>query len=448
MDVVVAARGDWRAVVRRLRDQTCAPARVIVESAEPGGDLPADVVVVAPGRGVATARADYVAVLDERDHPGPAWLAGVADAAASGADAVRWGVLTVGADGIVRDVVIPPGSGAVTGRPRAGIALRRTALTADGRIRPGTRAAGIARLLVTRRGAPAPAAPPSGGDRPVVSVVLPVRNAAATLGAQLAALARQDYPGRWELVVVDNGSADRSMALAEEARPRLPALRTISAPTARSAGVARNAGVRVAAGDLLLFCDADDVADPGWISAMVGALADADLVGGALDCSTLSPAFMDEQPVPLPAQGEPLSFARSANCAVRREVLAAVGGWAEHFPGGAGEDVELSWRVQLAGYRLGYAPHARMGYRLRPTLLGVARQKWAYGLTGALLYRTYRNAGYRRRPWREVLFSWFWMVRHLPDVGRPGTPRRRWIRYAARLAGFAAGSVRHRTAYF
>ncbi|GLY08380.1 glycosyltransferase [Actinoplanes sp. NBRC 101535] len=451
VDVVVSSRGGWRPVVTALRAQTRAPGRIIVESAAGPDGLPEDVVAARPGRGIAAAGAEFVAFLDDLDRPGPGWLEAVAAAAGTapgeGPDVIGWGVLTVRADGIVERVDLPPVTAPAGRRPRPGTAVRRAALT-DGRLARDAGATGIARLLVTRRPAGSVPASAETGDPLLVSVVLPVRDAASTLGEQLAALAAQDYAGRWELVVVDNGSTDRSMAVVEERRRSLPALRTIAAPGARSAGVARNAGVRACAGALVLFCDADDVADPGWISAMVAALAEADMAGGRVECAVLNPGLAGEEPAQLPDQGEALPFARSANCGIRRSVLTAVGGWAETFAGGAGEDVDLSWRVQLAGYRLVYAPAARMGYRLRADLPGLARQKWAYGLTGALLYRTFRNAGYRRRPWRAVLLSWLWMIRHLPDLARRGMPRRRWIRYAARLAGFAAGSLRHRAAYF
>lgn len=463
MDVLVVARGDWRPAVRCLGNQIRSPHRIIVETETetaagvPEG-VPTGVVVVPSGRGIAAATGDYVALIGDLDSPHPAWLTDVARAFVpdtpdgtdpAGITAVCWGGLALGADGIVAGVHLPPPVSRGGGPPRPGYAVRRAALTPDGKLPHGTRVHGIARLLTTRRASeplPEPAGEAGRLDHgPAVSVVLPVRNAARTLGGQLAALDAQDYTGPWELVVVDDGSTDRSMAVLHAMRPQRPALRRI--PSAgRGAGAARNAGMRAARGDLLLFCDADDVAGPGWISAMVAALEHAPLAGGALDCHALSGAFTDEQPVSLPEQGETLSFARSANCGVRRETLRAVGGWAEFLS--TGEDVELSWRVQLAGHELAYAPDAVMNYRLRPTLAGVARQKWAYGLTGALLYRMYRHAGYRRRPWPEVLRSWAWMLRHLPDLARPGRPRRRWIRYAARLAGFAAGSLRHRAAYF
>src|SRR5262249_32454871 len=57
---------------------------------------------------------------------------------------------------------------------------------------------------------------------PLVSVVLCCHNGAATLGDQLAALSRQTYRGRWELVFVDDCSRDESCAIAESWADRLP----------------------------------------------------------------------------------------------------------------------------------------------------------------------------------------------------------------------------------
>jgi len=439
---------------------------VIVESTgDVGLPAPDGVVFVAPGTGLAAATGDVVCVLDDHDRPAADWLAAVAEAAAdTRADVIKWGTIRLRPDGIIDDVVIPPSSGRVGRTVRSGYAMSRATAGAGGTVSPHVRACGIPRLPM-RRCAPGAASPdPSsltfpfrpvatGDDRvserpevPAVSVVLPIHNSAATLEEQLTALAAQDYDGDWELIVVDNGSTDRSPHLAADMADRFADCRVVSATRVKNLGYARNAGVRVARGDLLLFCDADDVADSGWLRAMVEASRGSDLIGGALDCSRLSPDQLEEQPVPLPEQQDFLPFARGANCAAWRDVLNYVGGWGEHFQGG-GEDVDLSWRVQLSGYRLVYAPEARMEYRLRSTLRGVARQKWRYGLSGAALYRTYRYAGYQRRSGRAVAHSWLWLALHLPDLARPGTDRRRWVRYAARLAGFTAGSLHHRVAF-
>lgn len=109
--------------------------------------------------------------------------------------------------------------------------------------------------------------------------------------------------------------------------------------------------------------------------------------------------------------------------------------------------MDLTWRVLLSGFRVAYAPDAVVHYRLRPRLRSLAAQKWRYGRSGARLYRTYRLAGMRRRPLSTVLSNWVWLVLHAPDIVRSAYHRRRWVRYAARLAGLAWGSLREGVTY-
>ncbi|MEU5085259.1 glycosyltransferase [Streptomyces sp. NPDC021356] len=289
--------------------------------------------------------------------------------------------------------------------------------------------------------------PPRPGRAPeLVSVVLPVRDGARTLPAQLDALARQTYDRPWEVVVVDNGSTDGTREVAEAARSALPALRVVDAADRAGESHARNRGIRAARGDLIAFCDADDVAAAGWLAALAEAAPDAGLIGGSLDTALLSPAHPDEQPLPMTAQTDFLPFARGANCAAWTEVLSAIGGWDESYVGG-GEDMDLSWRARLSHHRVGYAPDARMHYRLRAELSSLARQKWNYGRSGARLYDAYRHAGFQRRDGGTVLMNWSWLLLHSPDLARSPGLRRRWVRYGARLAGFLAGSVEQGVAY-
>jgi glycosyltransferase involved in cell wall biosynthesis len=63
-----------------------------------------------------------------------------------------------------------------------------------------------------------------------VSVVTAVYNNAATLPAQLEALANQEFAGTWELIIVDNGSSDRSVEVIQEWSGRLPSVRLLQLP--------------------------------------------------------------------------------------------------------------------------------------------------------------------------------------------------------------------------
>ena len=93
----------------------------------------------------------------------------------------------------------------------------------------------------------------------VVSVVMPVRNGMPYLAEQLAALARQTYRGRWEVLISDNGSTDDSAAAIEAVADQVP-VRVIESHDAPGAAGARAKAARLAEGRLLLFVDADDVA--------------------------------------------------------------------------------------------------------------------------------------------------------------------------------------------
>ena len=109
---------------------------------------------------------------------------------------------------------------------------------------------------------------------PAVSVVIPVLNGAATISQQLAALAGQTYRGPMEVLVADNGSTDATVEVVQALSGRLPGLRLVDASARVGTNHARNAGAAAAGGDLLAFCDADDVAAPGWLAGLVAGLED------------------------------------------------------------------------------------------------------------------------------------------------------------------------------
>lgn len=96
--------------------------------------------------------------------------------------------------------------------------------------------------------------------RPRLSVVIPAYNESAFLGDCLSSLARQDFTGGYEVIVVDNNSTDGTAEIA----------RAHGATVAREErpGVcwARQAGTLLASGDIVVSTDADTVFDPGWLS--------------------------------------------------------------------------------------------------------------------------------------------------------------------------------------
>ena len=283
---------------------------------------------------------------------------------------------------------------------------------------------------------------------PTVSVVIPVLNGEATLGQQLHALAGQSYGGPWEAVVADNGSTDGTAELVEAWADRLPRLRLVEASGRRSTNHARNVGAAAAVGGLIAFCDADDVATPGWLAAMVAGLDHHDLVGGRLDEEALNdPAARawrwTRTAAELPRALRFLPYATSANIAVRADVLRALGGWNEDFVRG-GSEVELCWRAQLASYRLGYVPEAVILYRHRSTRRAFLHQQYEYGRAEVQLYRAFRDRGIPRQRVSRACWAWGWSMVHLPDLLRSPVDQGRWLRRTAFRAGRLHGSIRFR----
>jgi glycosyltransferase involved in cell wall biosynthesis len=271
---------------------------------------------------------------------------------------------------------------------------------------------------------------------------MPARNAAETLGEQLDGLAAQRVEVAWEVIVVDNGSEDATVAIAEGYASRLP-LRVVSAAGPRVANHARNVGIGLATGRHILLCDADDAVGPDWIAPMRAVLLDAELVGGPLQCHPAGRSGGLADPVG-PAHGF-LPRPLGANCGFRRSVWESLGGFDEAYRGG--DDTEFFWRAQLAGYRLGHAKEAVVSYRIRSGLGERCRKSYITGLARAQLYAQFGRHGMPRTSTREELARWWWVLRTAPRaVTSPGR-RDGWARIAALRAGCLVGSVRHRVLY-
>jgi GT2 family glycosyltransferase len=275
---------------------------------------------------------------------------------------------------------------------------------------------------------------------PLISVVVPVRNGMPWVEHQLRALGAQRVAVDWEVVVADNGSGDGTRSCVERWSERYPRIRMVDASARRGAGAARNIGVRSARGHLLAFCDADDVVQPGWLASMVTALSGTDLVSGVFDFGALNGMRQSVPVVAATRQLGFLPFALSANLAVRREAFDAVGGFREELA--SGEDVDLCWRLQLAGYRFAVAADAVVEKRERVGGRAIFRAAWSYGRCDPRLYRRYRADG-MRRDLQGAAKAWAWLLVAVPGLVQ-ASRRRQWVRTFGIRAGRLAGSVAQR----
>jgi glycosyltransferase involved in cell wall biosynthesis len=288
----------------------------------------------------------------------------------------------------------------------------------------------------------------------LISVVIPAFNVADTIGEQLAALSRQTYQGSWEVVVADNGSSDGPRLVVERFTDALPEVRVVDASARRGAAVARNAGAEAARGSYLAFCDADDVVSDRWLENCVKALTEHDFVAGAIDHDTINPgdtsvwhfrSHVDRAPIGLGF----LPYALSSNLAVNRRAFEKVGGFPEDLDipaGAAGEDIALSFRLQLGGYPLHFEPEAVVAYRHRQDLRSLWHQQVAYGFAEPVLYKRFRDAGVPRPRPLSFLKAYGKLVWRLPWLLQ-SSKRVAWILSAAKRWGRLRGSLHQRVLY-
>jgi glycosyltransferase involved in cell wall biosynthesis len=197
-----------------------------------------------------------------------------------------------------------------------------------------------------------------GGSRPSVSVVVPTRDRPALLARTLAAVVAQDYTGDVECIVVHDGEPAVPISHAGTGRVRLRHIRN-----ARTPGLpgARNTGILAAGGELIAFCDDDDVWSPTKLRKQVAVL-DSD--GSTLVVGSGNTVVFGTHRTVRIGSSDSVRFhdlllsrvavLHSSTILARRgAVIHLIGLMSEEIPGGASEDYEWQLRAaRLAPIRL------------------------------------------------------------------------------------------------
>ncbi len=187
-------------------------------------------------------------------------------------------------------------------------------------------------------------------------MVIAARDAAATIERTLESLARQDTGEPYEVIVVDDASADGTSALAEAAGAKV-----IRHDWAQGPGAARDAGVAAAEGDVIAFTDSDCFPSPGWLAHGRRALGSATLIQGRVTPDPDAPMGPFDRSLWVERE---TGLYETANLFVTRAAFDAVGGfevWLEPEIGKPmAEDVWLGWRVRRDGGRTAFCPEAQV----------------------------------------------------------------------------------------
>jgi O-antigen biosynthesis protein len=224
---------------------------------------------------------------------------------------------------------------------------------------------------------------------PKVSVVVACYNAERTLKICLDSLQRLNYPD-YEVIVIDDGSIDTTAHLARE----YPLFRYFRHPTNLGLSVARNSGISASTGEIVAFTDADCRVDEDWLYYMAAALCESEFAGMGgpnllpPDDSLVAAAVMVSPggPAHVMLTDRQAEHIPGCNMVFKREALIDVGGFDPAFRQ-AGDDVDLCWRLQHAGYTIGFCPAAFVWHYRRSNPGAYLKQQRGYGEAEALLVR-------------------------------------------------------------
>jgi len=223
-------------------------------------------------------------------------------------------------------------------------------------------------------------------QEPLITVALPTRDRASYLEVALRSLRRQATAVPFEVVVVDDGSRDRTQQVATELGARVVRL-----DQGQGLNAARNRAIEAAAGQLIAFIDDDVRVPPGWISALAAGAHryhESEAFGGPIrpciegdggrGCGRERPPITTLDLGPEDREAE---MVWGANMAVRREAFDRYGPFDERL-GGHGDEEEWLLGLRAAGGRITYLAAAWLEHRRAPqdaTVLALARAAYARG---------------------------------------------------------------------
>ena len=255
----------------------------------------------------------------------------------------------------------------------------------------------------------------SGGSAPELSVVVTTRDGQAMLAACLDALLAQTRAPAEVLVVDDASPADDAAWV----RARYPHLRTLRLARNLGHAGAAAAGIERTRGELVALVNNDAVPDPDWCAEAVRPFEDPrvgsvatrlvladdhrrlDSAGDAYTVVGSAYKRLDGEPDPGEASPRPTFSACAAAAVYRRTALRSCGGMDPDLVAYY-DDVDLGFRLRLAGWTCVYAPAARCPHRLSASY---GRGSWRQ------LFLTSRNAA--RVYWSDMPAAL--LVRHLPE---------------------------------
>lgn len=226
---------------------------------------------------------------------------------------------------------------------------------------------------------------------PSVSVIVCSYNGSRTIRDCFEGLLKLDYPD-FEVIVVNDGSIDNTAEIAAEYPFRL--INTLN----MGLSSARNTGLEAANGEIVAYTDDDARPDPHWLQYLAATFMQTEFAGiGGPNIAPLDDGEIAEcvanapgGPIHVLVNDTEAEHIPGCNMAFRRAALTAVGGFDAQYRN-AGDDVDVCWRIQENGGKLGFSPAAMVWHHRRNSIRDYWKQQKGYGKAEAQLERKWAD---------------------------------------------------------
>lgn len=223
------------------------------------------------------------------------------------------------------------------------------------------------------------------------SVIIPTYNRCQQLQATLKSISNQSFKD-FEIIVVNDGSTDDTASYLNSIQENnFNVIHQIN----RGPAAARNAGIKIAKGDFIVFTDDDCIVPENWLSDFdrVFSESNADVVAGFVQnasrsvFSAISQYIINYSVAYLYRKHTNTSFFTSNNIAYRKDVLQSMGGFDERFKNAGGEERLLNFKLVLSGKKIIFNPETKIKHFHKLDFLSFIKQFYNYGKGSYLIYK-------------------------------------------------------------